>query len=71
MVTDMDLYNAMIGHDINDNFEEFNELVSKNALELTVKLCSKPNLPRSTAFEVIAEVVTFLKTTNNGIFNYE
>lgn len=70
MVTNMDSYNEIIGSEINDHVQEFNDSLQKNVLLLILNMCAKPNLPRSIAFDSINEIAQFIKTLNDGTTDY-
>lgn len=72
MVTDEQMYNNLIACHFNEELDHFNESLNEYALRLTLRLCSRPNFPRSAAFDVILEIKSFMKEitcgTNKKIF---
>lgn len=68
MVTDEELYNAIVGFEYNADLEHFNDCLKKFALNLTLNLCAKPNFPRNAAFEIIQQFQLFIMEITNGYY---
>lgn len=66
LLSNEEIYNALIGRYFNEDLEHFNDSLKENALRLTLKFCSKPNFPRNAAFDIIGEVKLFMKTITSG-----
>lgn len=66
MTTNEVLYGTMISCHFNEDLDNFNDTLKEYALLLTLKLCSQPNFPRCAAFDIISEIISYIKKITDG-----